>query len=222
MGHEGVMRWGRSEELAFERMADALHGPVIFLIDTTTPEQGMAEAWRVIRNSANPTRFGMRPDSGNLDEQFRLFVEQTQQYGIQPMWIFEDGLRPADVERFEALRVELGYPADRVLYGLGGFLVAPPQFSRDQISLVYKLSHSARFGPVRKRGAEVEAGSSGKGSLPGAPCMALSPEGHPLVYQDGLLPPGYACAELAPNPRDAIYRERPDLDSVTQALIQRT
>ena len=228
LGHEGIMRWGGDEDLAFRKHMHALP-KVTFLLDTNdTLKVGLPKAFELMVEY--PDRMdGVRPDSGDLVEQFEAYVQGLKDHGIGPRpWVFEDGLDEKKVAGFERLRKKLDFPKEMTLYGLGGYFVDRPEYTpykRGTISMIYKLSWTETYGPVMKFGNETEEGDSGKQSLPGIPVTYARTDinqGPPiLVGQDGEWPDGYSpytdgCGELRAETVDS----RPDLDSYTTELIQ--
>jgi len=225
LGHEGIMRWGGDDELAFRAHMAALPR-VIFLLDTNdTLRVGLPTAYKLFEEY--PDRMdGVRPDSGDLEEQFRAFVDgQANLRTHRRPWIFEDGLNAERVIRYERLRAELCYPERLTLYGAGGYFIDRPEFTpykRGAISMIYKLSNTERFGPTMKFGNELESGDSGKQSLPGVPvtCVEMA-TGTIVVCQEGAVPVGYRTytsgdSRLRPDE----VPSRPYIDAATSHLIE--
>lgn len=198
MGHEGVMRWGGDDELAFRKHRDVLP-KVTFLLDTNdTLNIGLPIALKLMLEA--PDRMdGARPDSGDLAAQFRIFVAGQRENGIARPWIFEDGINDTMVTGFEALRNELDYPEDLTLYGAGGFFIdrcEPTGYTRGRINMIYKLCWTRTYGAAMKFGNEEESGDSGKASLPGIPVVYVKADDTVsgpaiLVGQECDVLPGY-------------------------------
>tara|TARA_B100000745_G_scaffold286574_1_gene222611 strand:- start:1736 stop:3229 length:1494 start_codon:yes stop_codon:yes gene_type:complete len=228
LGHEGIMRFGSFDNMAFDEHIKVLP-KVVMLLDTNDTEKvGLPTAFEMME--MNPDRQdGVRPDSGDLSAQFRSFVAEMEKrkgrLGYRD-WIFEDGLDEVKMAQFEALREELGYPKEHTLYGLGGFFIDRPEptgFRRGRISMVYKLCWTDLFGPAMKFGNEAEEGASGKRSIPGLPVLAVNPDAkNPvIVAQSGCLPEGYVEYSYG----DYVHRKewgqvRPTFDEMTMDLIQ--
>jgi nicotinate phosphoribosyltransferase len=228
MGHEGVMRWGGDDELAFKAHQETLPR-VTFLLDTNdTLAIGLPLAIKMMLDM--PERMdGARPDSGDLAEQFRVFAGEMKKHNLARPWIFEDGLDDKKTAEFEALRQELDYPSNLTLYGAGGFFIDRPEytgFTRGRINMIYKLSWTARFGSCMKFGNEDEKGESGKASIPGVPVTYVKrdpnlPGPMILVGQQIDVLPGYTPYEIG----DVQYRSttaesRPELSDVTLRFIR--
>ena len=218
MGHEGVMRWDNDDTEAFYQHRLALPR-VTYLLDTNdTTRIGIPAAAKPIR--AQPERGdGGRPDSGDLEAQFRLWANTFRDISAKPPWVFEDGLTPDRISRLERVRKDVGYPADMVFYGLGGYLVGPDPigFDRSGIEMVYKLSETEKFGPVMKFADEPEDGWRGKSSLPGRPVVLVDEVGHRLVAQSGEQVRDYYHV-TGSEPRTG-HAHRPALSGGTQDLI---
>ena len=226
MGHEGVMRWGGNDELAFRQHQKAL--PVVsFLLDTNdTLTIGLPIALKLMLETPD-RRDGARPDSGDLDAQFRTFVGLMKANTLARPWIFEDGIGDKDVCRFEALRTELDYPEAMTLYGAGGYFidrVEPTGYTRGRINMIYKLTWTQSFGAAMKFGNEEEAGDSGKASLPGIPVTYTkiddSVDGpNILVGQECDVLPGYRPYRSGDHIRRGKVKSRPDLSPLTRMMI---
>jgi len=218
MGHEGVMRWENDDTEAFYQHRQVLPR-VTYLLDTNdTTRIGIPAAAAAIL--ANPERGdGGRPDSGDLEAQFRLWANTFQGISAKPPWVFEDGLTPNRVVHMEGIRKDVGYPADMVFYGLGGYLVGPDPigFVRSEIEMVYKLSETKKFGPVMKFADEPEDGWRGKSSLPGRPVVLVDRAGRRLVAQVGESVAGYH--PVVRSEPCTTHAHRPALSNATQDLI---
>jgi nicotinate phosphoribosyltransferase len=201
MGHEHVQRYG-GDEVAFRAMVERRPQRSSFLLDTyDTLRSGLPAAFKLL---VERPREGdsIRYDSGDKEVQLREAVRLGRETGVQPVHILEDGFDEPQTRRFEALRLELGLPPDRVVYGFGGHLVARPSGSpltRDRVGAVYKLSSTGGRATM-KFGDEASAGQAGalggKQSLPGRPVLFRRLEGQGafgLAGQAGEAPPpGYA------------------------------
>ncbi|MBL4632952.1 MAG: hypothetical protein JKY56_03720 [Kofleriaceae bacterium] len=157
-GHEHQMRFGEDRS-GFRAIRDGRTGVPSYLFDTYDAiELGIPAAIDVWRESPD-IGASVRFDSGDTEMQLRMFVEA----GVQPHFIFMDGMNATRIEELEALCNELGIPEERRSYGVGGFLgcsLLTHSLSRNRVSAVYKLSQSGEE-PVMKFSKE------GKQSLPG-------------------------------------------------------
>jgi len=187
MGHRFTQRFQGecADQLAFNQAIDRLlrfraeQGieddiPLSFLLDTrSTLSRGFPAAMRVMQARLSDIKgklaISVRLDSGDLDTQFKViaqtFKQQFAESGFMPGIIVESGLSAQDVRRFEQLAQNIGFDQNKVLYGLGGYLVSG--ISRDDVSLVYKISAYQEDGcmqPTMKFGDEAAAG---KESYPG-------------------------------------------------------
>ncbi|MEM6996051.1 MAG: nicotinate phosphoribosyltransferase [Myxococcota bacterium] len=168
MGHEHVQRWG--EDLAaFLAMRDMRTGAPSYLLDTfDTMGSGIKAALTAMRG--RPHACSIRYDSGNKFIQYLHACELFHEAGLQPAHVLEDALDVEATLHFEKLRAFTSWPADRQLYGYGGFIVAGPMtnpLTRDRVSAVYKLSETAGH-PRMKFGNE---SGLGKQSVPGRPVI---------------------------------------------------
>lgn len=164
MGHRFTQRFS-GEQADFEAFNAALDKmlafqaensinqpvPLSFLLDTrATLSGGLPAALRVIKQRINEIKgrlsISLRLDSGNLRYQFRMLakallkLEKQTQY--LPGIIVESGLSAQDIQSFESLAQNLGFPREKVFYGLGGFLVGG--IERDAIAAVYKINSYER------------------------------------------------------------------------------
>ncbi len=230
MGHEHVQRYG-SDDAAFRAMVERRHARSSFLLDTfDTMTSGLPAAFALMaeRGSVGDS---IRYDSGDKEAQYRRAFELSQQVGVRPVQILEDGFDAAQTRRFEALRLELGLAPSEQVYGYGGALVAQTAgttLTRDRVSAVYKLSQTGRR-PTMKFG-KGGATLSGKQSVPGVPVVfrrtgGTGPFG--LIGQHGEAPPeGYALLTGAPAGsavKPVLVSEvdlRPRLSAATQALVR--
>lgn len=185
-GHEHQQRWGDDLE-AFRALRDMRSQPPGYLIDTfATQRLGLPAALRAIKESDRAC--AVRFDSGDQATQLADFVAE----GVQPTFIFMDGMNPDKIARLESVAEALGVPTRRRVYGCGGWLVsdpAPTQLTRNNVSAVYKLCQSGTR-PVMKFSVP------GKQSLPGRPIVfrrtATSQDPIGLIGQAGEAPPnGY-------------------------------
>jgi nicotinic acid phosphoribosyltransferase len=191
--------------------------PPGYLIDTfETQRLGMPAALCAIRESDRAC--AVRFDSGDQAAQLADLVAE----GVQPTFVFMDGMNPEKIARLESVAEALGVPPRRRVYGCGGWLVsdpAPTLLTRNNVSAVYKLCQSGTH-PVMKFSVQ------GKQSLPGRPVIfrrsaSQGPIG--LIGQEGETPPkGYHdltnIRGLAPpgEPRDAV-----GLSPATAGLVSR-
>jgi nicotinate phosphoribosyltransferase len=168
MGHEHVQRWG-ADLPAFRAMRDMRITAPSYLLDTfDTMGSGIKAAVQVMRERPHPC--AIRYDSGNKYIQYLHASELLRESRLQPAHVLEDSLDEVATEHFERLREFTGWPAERQVYGFGGFLVARPMscpLTRDRVSAVYKLSETAGE-PRMKFGNEA---SAGKRSVPGRPVV---------------------------------------------------
>lgn len=168
MGHEHVQRWG-ADLPAFRAMRDMRVTPPSYLLDTfDTMGAGIRAAVHVMREREHAC--AIRYDSGNKYIQYLHASELLRELELQPAHVLEDSLDDEATRHFERLREFTGWPAEKQLYGFGGFLVARPMgtpLTRDRVSAVYKLGQTAGE-PRMKFGNEA---GSGKRSVPGRPVV---------------------------------------------------
>ncbi|MCX4242305.1 beta/alpha barrel domain-containing protein [Paraliomyxa miuraensis] len=168
MGHEHVQRWG-ADLPAFRAMRDMRVTAPSYLLDTfDTMGAGIKAAVQVMREREHAC--AIRYDSGNKFIQYLHASELLREHKLQPAHVLEDSLDDEATRHFERLREFTGWPAERQVYGFGGFLVAKPMgtpLTRDAVSAVYKLSETAGE-PRMKFG---NAAASGKRSVPGRPVV---------------------------------------------------
>lgn len=224
LGHEGIMRWGCDDRLAFEKHIAVLPTVTMLLDTNDTVKIGIPTAIDLMKKYPNRMD-NVRPDSGDLAKQFEIYVQSLKNAGLPTHpWVFEDGLDDTSVMRYEKLREFLHYPADKVLYGLGGYFIERPEptgFRRGNISMIYKLSWS-EYGPCMKFGDEIEDGESGKRSIPGIPVLMVDEDPSVLgtvIGQYDCIPEGKRLYGVG----DTIQRticDRPILDEVTEQLIE--
>ncbi len=169
MGHEHVQRYG-SDDAAFRAMRERRPSRSSYLLDTfDTLGSGLPAAYRLIAQA--PERGdSIRYDSGDKQAQYKVAIAEARRLGLHPVQILEDALDLEATRAFEALRRQVGWPAEAQFYGYGGFLVARPApgpFTRDRVAAVYKLSQSGDA-PTMKFGDE---SGGGKQSVPGRPVV---------------------------------------------------
>lgn len=222
-GHEHQQRWG-SDLQAFRALRDMRSQPPGYLIDTfETQRLGIPAALRAIKESDRAC--AVRFDSGDQAAQLADLVAE----GVQPTYIFMDGMNPEKISRLESVAKTLGVPARRRVYGCGGWLVsdpAPTRLTRNNVSAVYKLCQSGTR-PVMKFSVP------GKQSLPGRPVVfrrtgsqgpigLIGQEGEPppsgyldLTNTRRFIPPGELQEAIEPSPATAgiIARLSSNLDA---------
>ena len=168
MGHEHVQRWG-DDLSAFLAMRDTRTGAPSYLLDTfDTMGSGIKSALAAMRG--RPHACSIRYDSGNKFIQYLHACELFHEAGLQPAHVLEDALDEEATRHFERLREFTSWPAERQVYGYGGYIVAKPMtnpLTRDRVSAVYKLSETAGQ-PRMKFGNET---GLGKQSVPGRPVI---------------------------------------------------
>ncbi len=180
MGHRYTQRFANDESafaqaleqiLAYRRARPGSgRVKLSLLLDTwSTLGAGLPAAVRLIEARFEEIRsqidLSVRLDSGDLEAQLRAvmrtFLAAFAGRGWLPGIIVESGLTPPELARFEAIAAQERYPREKLIYGLGGYLVGG--ISRDFVSLVYKVS-SIDGVPTMKFGDESEGG---KQSYPG-------------------------------------------------------
>lgn len=134
--------------LAYRKQNGIRHPvPLSFLLDTRASlTHGLPAALLVIKQRIKEiegrVNISLRLDSGDLRHQFRVLAKSLlklqKQTQYLPGIIVESGLTAEDVKEFENMAKSLGFPREKVFYGLGGFLVAG--IDRDAIAAVYKIS----------------------------------------------------------------------------------
>lgn len=179
-GHEHQQRW-MSDEAGFRAMRDMRSMPPSYLFDTYDAlGKGVPTAIKVMREDTT-RKCSVRFDSGDQDEQLKLFLEAERVHGIRPNYIFEDSYTAQKTVLNEKFCDSYGMPQASRFYGYGGFIVNPEgavQFRRDDVSAVYKLSQTGTVPVMKSCGA--------KSSLPGRPCILVSPNGaHHIIAQQG-------------------------------------
>ena len=222
MGHEHVQRFF-SDAAAFAAMRDRVPGQVSYLLDTfDTLRSGLPAAYALM--AARGTRDSVRFDSGDKEKQYRAAVALADALDLEPSLILEDGFDLEQTAHFEALRRELGFPAQRQTYGYGGHLVAEPQYGslkRNRVAAVYKLSETGGRACMKF----ADAPGAQKQSVPGRPVVfrRISGEGAMgVIGQDGEdVPSGMRQLSGAPEPFGApLLDAQPELSAATRALIR--
>jgi nicotinate phosphoribosyltransferase len=160
-GHEHQQRW-LSDADGFRAIRDMRPEPPSYLFDTYNAiRSGIPTAQRVMAEDPD-RRCSVRFDSGDQEEQLRLFMEGS----LKPsLFIFMDGYDAARTGMMEGLCQQYGIPTEARIYGFGSYLVTPDfqQFSRNKVAAVYKLTMSGP-NPVMKF-------AGGKSSIPGKPVV---------------------------------------------------
>ena len=181
MGHRYTQRftsdyqafsWAIDRMLAYKE-ANAVAGTVklSLLLDTLdTLRSGLPAAVRVIKERIDVIKphidVSVRLDSGDMERQLieiiRTFQRELRPYNYLPSIIVESGLTARAVSRYERIAREQGFPRNKMLYGVGGYLVGGIQ--RDFISLVYKVSAyggqaTMKFADERDRAKESYPGA---------------------------------------------------------------
>ncbi len=157
-GHEHQLRFGEDKR-GFRAIRDRRNAPPSYLFDTydaiSLGIPAAIEVWREEPKIGASVRF----DSGEIEQQLRLFVEA----GVSPRFIFMDGMTAERVASLEATCTALKIPTQDRLYGVGGFLgcsALPHIWTRNRVSAVYKLSQSGKRSVMK-------FSKAGKQSLPG-------------------------------------------------------
>tara|TARA_Y100000310_G_scaffold112146_1_gene110640 strand:+ start:839 stop:2290 length:1452 start_codon:yes stop_codon:yes gene_type:complete len=195
MGHEHIMRFMGDRE-AFAAAIDRCGKNVAFLVDTyDTLRSGIPTAFELMaeRGFNGAIRF----DSGNILKQVRFAVDMANMMGLQPTLILMDGITSNKIVKFEKLREELEWPAERWVYGLGGYLVnGNLKIRRDVDQAVYKLCESDGV-PTMKF---ADAPNSSKASMPGDPMVAGAGYARYIVQADEPLPASWKL--VTDNPKN--------------------
>lgn len=184
-GHEHQQRWG-DDLKAFRALRDMRSQAPGYLIDTFDARHlGIPAAQRAIEESDRSC--AIRFDSGDQAELLASLVAND----TRAAFIFMDGMNPDKISKLEVAAAALGVPAERRLFGCGGFLIADPaptSLTRNHVSAVYKLCQSGTR-PVMKFSA------IGKQSVPGRPVIFRRTAGNGPVgligQQDEVPPFGY-------------------------------
>jgi nicotinate phosphoribosyltransferase len=169
MGHEHVQRHG-SDPAAFHAMRDQFAGFIFYLPDTfDTLASGIPAALEAMREEPERNS-GIRFDSEHgIVGHWLYAVSRAREAGLSPLLGLESGWNDVLTRKFEELRRQVEWPADRQGYGLGGYLVGPPwpTWKRDDVAAVWKISQSG-VRPTMKFGDEP---LGGKSSVPGLPVV---------------------------------------------------
>ena len=177
-GHEHQQRW-LSDGAGYRAMRDMRTAPPSYLFDTFDALRGgIQTAIEVMREDLN-VRGAVRFDSGDTEQQLRLFRVAEELHGIAPKYIFEDSYTADKTTATLDLCKTYNIGRRWLSFGYGGFLINPVgavQFRRDDVSAVYKLSKTGTV-PVMKT-----CGS--KSSLPGVPRILVRDDGSRLIAQD--------------------------------------
>jgi hypothetical protein len=218
-GHEHQQRWGNDTD-AFRAIRDMRPQPPSFLFDTYDALRiGLPGAVRVIRESSE-RQCSVRFDSGDQELQLRRFLAA----GVEPTFVFMDSLDATKARQLEETAGQFGVPANRRLYGSGGFLVGKPaatDLTRDRVAAVYKLSQTGGR-PVMKFSVP------SKSTVPGVPVIFRRVEDVGSVGLIGQLnespPPGYRLLDSD----DSMDVTKPDgqnhtavgLSATTERLVE--
>lgn len=181
MGHRYTQRFSNDYQAyiqAIDRMlaykydrGDSGKVKLSLLLDTrNTLQSGLPAAIKVIQERHDQIKqhleLSVRLDSGDMVQQLSEIIRRFQQElpgpEVWPAIIVESGLTAEVVARFEQVGKAKGYPREKLLYGVGGYLVGGIQ--RDFISLVYKVSSyngepTMKFADERQRGKESYPGN---------------------------------------------------------------
>jgi nicotinic acid phosphoribosyltransferase len=193
-GHEHQQRWG-DDLTAFRAIRDIRGWKPSYLFDTyDTLGKGIPAAIQAMTEIPveGAGVCAVRFDSGDQEEQLRRFVQAEKDKGIQPDYIFMDGINTDKALAFEELIRSLEIDPRRCSYGSGGFLVCEASgipLTRNRVSAVYKLCQTTGV-PVMKFSVP------SKSSVPGNPvifrCVGESDQPLPvagLIGQAGEKPP---------------------------------
>lgn len=164
-GHEHTQR-NRGDTAAFTAVRDRVAGEVTFLLDTySTRFSGLPSAIQVM--SQTPDRVcSIRFDSeSTMEGDYLLGVHAMREQGLEAPINLGGGFNLERTKRFEQLRSQVGWPADKQRYMYGQYLVEPhvPLPTRGAVGAVYKLSQSADY-PTMKF-----SDTPAKSSAPGIP-----------------------------------------------------
>lgn len=165
MGHEHVQRFGL-DETAFSAMTDRLPGSIFCLLDTyDTIKSGIPAAFKLIKNQPERNH-AIRFDSGDIKSQLLFATVKAKTLDIEPRYCLEDGWNLEKTKEFEKLRTELEVPANKFLYGFGGYIVncGWTGLTRDRVSAVWKLSQTGNDSVMK-------ISKCGKESIPGKPVL---------------------------------------------------
>ena len=186
MGHEHVQRYG-TDEAAFRAMKDRRPARSSFLLDTfDTFKSGVPAAVKVMKETPL-RRDSVRVDSGNKVLQILFIKSNMDDHKLRPVYLVEDISKVNEIQKIEEVRRAMRINDLDVLYGLGHMIVAAAsmtQFTRNNVSAVYKLCQSANT-PTMKFGNET---GGGKESVPGRPVVWRRTNGDGpigIIGQDG-------------------------------------
>jgi nicotinic acid phosphoribosyltransferase len=204
-GHEHQQRWG-DDINGFRAIRDMRPALPSYLFDTYDALQlGIPAAIQAMREC--PERpASVRFDSGDHETQLHAFLAA----GTTPTFIFMDSMSPLAISKLERVCSDLAIPAQRRLYGVGGYFVsnvAPGALTRNRVAAVYKLSMSGER-------ATMKFSVPSKTSVPGRPVIlrrkrgpqmasksGRSPQTIGLIGQEGEVPPqGYEPLQPGPCP----------------------
>jgi nicotinic acid phosphoribosyltransferase len=143
-GHEHTQR-NRDDTAAFTAVRDRIAGEVTFLLDTySTRFSGLPSAIQVM--SQTPDRVcSIRFDSeSTMEGDYLLGVHAMREQGLEAPINLGGGFNLERTIRFEQLRSQMDWPADKQRYMYGQYLVEPhvPLPTRGAVGAVYKLSQS--------------------------------------------------------------------------------
>ena len=164
-GHEHTQRWG-SDDRAFAAVRDRIAGEVTFLLDTySTRYSGLPMAIRTLRDAPDRS-CSIRFDSEDtMEGDYLLGIHSLREAGLTAPINLGGGFNLERTRRFEQLREQADWPADRQRYMYGQYLVEPhvPLPTRGAVGAVYKLSQTGAH-PTMKF-----TDSPAKRSAPGIP-----------------------------------------------------
>lgn len=180
-GHEHQQRHGRDIE-GFRAIRDCRPSTAAYLFDTYDPiSLGIPQALQAMCEAPD-RKHAVRFDSGNQEDQLKLFVDNLKQIDakIDLSYVFMDGYDARRIASMEDYACSLGVPAERCSYGVGGYLVIDPvlsPYNRNEIAMVYKLCLTGGR-PTRKY-----SGSVSKASIAGYPVVNHFQDGSRLICQ---------------------------------------
>lgn len=106
------------------------------LLDVYKHEHGFEEMQQLLDQGYTPP-FAVRPDSGNTLKMGMHDLTALQDQGKIINVVFEDGYKPADVQKAEVARKQYGLSKDRSLYGAGSAFIGP----RRALETAYKACY---------------------------------------------------------------------------------
>ena len=227
-GHEHTQRYG-SDFNAFSAVRDRVAGEVTFLLDTySTRFSGLPSAIRVMRQTPE-RQCSIRFDSeSTMEGDYLLGVHTQREVGMEAGIKLGGGFNADRARRFETLREQAGWPAEKQSYMFGQYLVEPhvPLPTRGEVGAVYKLSQSGDV-PTMKF-----SDNPAKSSAPGNPVTwrLLSPGradrgSRPIgiIGQLGEKPPAdYAVltnGRVMHTPPEMLENATPEISPQTEALV---